>query len=87
MAYVCEICGKRKVFGRSQKHRRGVAGKRWRKRAQSTSRVFKPNLQNVTLELDGNIDKFRVCSKCLKAIKKFGKVKGIRASLVQDLRG
>jgi ribosomal protein L28 len=74
MAYVCEICGKKSVVGRSQQHRRGVAGKRWRKRAQVTPRVFKPNLQKATLKIEGETKQMRICAKCLKRIKKFGGV-------------
>ncbi len=75
MAYICEICNKKTVVGRSQKHKRGVAGKRWKKRVKATPRLFRPNLQNVTLKINEKIEKKRICTKCLKAIKKFGKVK------------
>lgn len=74
MAYVCDICGKETSVGRSQRHKRGVAGKRWRKRAPATSRTFKPNLQRKTLLIDGKKRKVNVCTKCLKKIKKEGKV-------------
>lgn len=74
MSYVCEICDKSTVVGRSQKHKRGVAGKRWRKRAQATRRVFRPNLQRVTLTISGERKKMRICTKCLKKIKKDGSV-------------
>lgn len=82
MSYICEICGKRSVVGRSQKHKRGVAGKRWRKRAQVTPRLFKPNLQKVTLRIGGELKKMRICAKCLKSIKKFRKVKNYSNILV-----
>ena len=75
MSYVCEICHKKTVAGRSQQHRRGVAGKRWKKRAQSTLRVFKPNLQRVTLKIDAKTKKMRICTKCLKRIKKYKSIK------------
>ena len=52
MAYTCEICGKVAVTGSSQKHKRGVAGKRWAKRTTSTSRLFKPNLQKVAVKIN-----------------------------------
>jgi ribosomal protein L28 len=72
MSYVCQICDKKTVAGRSQKHRRGVAGKRWRKRAQVTLRVFKPNLQKVSLRFnDTEVKEMRICTKCLKRIKKY----------------
>ena len=62
MSYICDKCGKGIVIGRSQKHQRGVAGKRWHKRAQKTARTFKPNLQKA----DGKW----LCAKCLKTEKK-----------------
>lgn len=79
MSYVCEICGKGTIVGRSQQHGRGVAGRRWKKRAQATRRVFKPNLQKKTFILSsGDKKQMRVCTKCLKAAKKFGKVKDFK---------
>jgi large subunit ribosomal protein L28 len=80
MSIVCEICGKKKVTGSSQQHGRGVAGKRWLKRAQKTKRVFYPNLQMRTFEINGEEKKMKVCAKCLKAAKNFksvGKYKNI----------
>ncbi|MEJ2441677.1 MAG: 50S ribosomal protein L28 [Patescibacteria group bacterium] len=74
MSYICEICGKGIVVGRSQRHKRGVAGKRWKKRAPSTKRLFKPNLQKATLIISGKKAKMNVCAKCLKKIKKTGSV-------------
>lgn len=75
MAYVCEICGKKTSVGRSQKHKRGVAGKRWRNRAQATPRVFRPNLQKKTVIISGKEKKMLLCAKCIKRIRKFKSVK------------
>jgi large subunit ribosomal protein L28 len=75
MAYICDICGKGKVVGRTQRHKRGVAGKRWRKRAQKTVKVFSPNLQKATFTVDGEDKQMKVCAKCLKRAKIEGKVK------------
>lgn len=66
MAYVCDNCGKGMVFGRQSTHGRGVAGKRWRKRAQKTLRTFKPNLQKVGGML--------LCTNCIKRLKKEGRL-------------
>jgi len=79
MAYICEICGKQNVAGRSQRHQRGVAGKRWRKRAQETKRAFKVNLQNVTLNVGGEKKSMRLCTTCIKRIKKFGSIKSFKS--------
>lgn len=78
MSYSCKICGKKTAVGSSQKHRRGVAGKRWMNRAQKTRRVFKPNLQRVTLNIAGDVKKMRICGKCIKRIKKYGSIKDFK---------
>lgn len=79
---VCAICGKSTVVGRSQKHRRGVAGRRWKKRAQSTPRLFKANIQKKTLIIGGEQIKMSVCAKCLKKIRKEGKIKTYKSIAV-----
>lgn len=66
MSRVCDICSKKRQVGRQSRHKKGVAGKQWAKRAPKTVRIFKPNLQNATI--DGK--KMRLCAKCLKKIKK-----------------
>lgn len=76
MSLICEFCGKSKSEGNSQQHRRGVAGKRWRKRAQVTPRTFYANLQQKTFTVDGDKKQMKVCTRCLKRVKKFGKIKG-----------
>lgn len=82
MSYMCQICGKESAVGRSQQHKRGVAGKRWKKRAQSTPRVFKPNLAKVTLLVSGEKKQMRICMKCLKRIKKYGAVEDYKSIAV-----
>lgn len=72
------MCGKKTAVGSSQQHRRGVAGKRWLKRAQKTRRVFKPNLQRVTLNIAGDVKKMWICGKCIKRIKKYGSIKDFK---------
>jgi ribosomal protein L28 len=66
----CFLCGKTRQIGRSSKHKRGVAGKQWAKRAQKTLKVFMPNLHVVTLEKNNKKIKTKVCTKCLRRIKK-----------------
>ena len=75
MAYVCEVCGKSVVFGRSQHHGRGVAGKRWKKRSKETKRVFKPNLQKTIVIVRGVKKQMLLCAKDLKKLKSVGKGK------------
>jgi len=75
MSYICQICGKSTSVGRSQKHKRGVAGKRWKNRGPVTARLFKPNLKRVTLKVNNEVKKMRICTRCLKRIKKYGSVR------------
>jgi ribosomal protein L28 len=72
---MCEICNKESQMGRSQQHGRGVAGRRWKNRAQETPRMFKPNLQKATLMVNNVVSQMKVCTKCLKRIKKYGNMK------------
>jgi ribosomal protein L28 len=65
-------------MGRSQKHKRGVAGKRWRFRAQETPRLFKVNLQKKTVVINGEQKQMRLCANCIKRIKKFGNIKNYK---------
>ena len=56
MSKVCEICGKAPSAGRnvSPSHR-------------VTNRTFRPNIQKVTIKLNGKVKRANVCTKCLKA--------------------
>jgi large subunit ribosomal protein L28 len=66
----CYHCGKGIVFGRSHTHHRGVAGGRWKKRAQKTQKIFKPNLQKFEILEKGTVMRVRLCTKCVKRVKK-----------------
>lgn len=65
----CYLCEKKTQMGRSQKHRRGVAGKRWMYRTFLIARVFKANLQKKTIEIDGQSKQVTLCAKCIKRLK------------------
>jgi large subunit ribosomal protein L28 len=56
MAAVCDICGKRPLFGKtvSFSHKRG--NRRW-----------DPNIQRVRAVVDGSPRRVNACTKCLKA--------------------
>ena len=58
MAKVCEICGKKPMFGSKVSHAHNV-----------TKRRFNPNLHSVRARIGGRTRKIRVCSSCLKAGK------------------
>lgn len=55
----CAICEKEKVFSMqvSHSHRR-------------SARTWKPNLRSVKTEVDGTPMKLKVCSRCLKTLRK-----------------
>jgi ribosomal protein L28 len=78
MSYVCDICEKKTVFGVSQQHGRGVAGKRWKKRAQATKRTFKPNLQKVSITMGGETSQMLLCTKCIKRIRNYKSIGDIK---------
>ncbi len=60
MSKVCEICGKRSKTGNNVSH----SNKR-------TRRVWKPNIQCFSVEIDGVRRKIKICTRCLRS----GKVK------------
>ena len=66
----CDLCNKGVQFGRSHTHHPGVAGGRWKKRAPVTKRLFKPNLQKTRILINGIMKRVKLCTKCLKKIKK-----------------
>lgn len=66
----CYHCGKGVLYGRSHTHHRGVAGGRWKKRAPKTRRIFQPNLQPVEILEEEKIKRVKLCTKCLKRIRK-----------------
>ena len=55
MSKVCDICGKHTVAGRSISHSH-----------RTVNRSFRPNIQRVTLLVDGRPQKMNVCTRCLK---------------------
>ncbi len=58
MAKVCEICGKKPMYGNNVSH----ANNRTRRR-------FEPNLQKVRAIIDGHKKRVTVCTSCIQAGK------------------
>ncbi len=58
MARVCDICGKRPMFGHKISHAHNVSNRRWM-----------PNLQTVRANVNGKVKRVTVCASCLKAGK------------------
>ena len=67
---ICYHCGKGSIYGRSHTHHRGVAGGRWKKRAPKTQRIFEPNLQKTEIIENGKTIRVKLCTKCIKRVKK-----------------
>jgi large subunit ribosomal protein L28 len=63
MAKVCEICGKKPLYGNAVSHAHNLTKRRWI-----------PNLQRVKVMRKGKRTTITVCSSCLKA----GKVEALK---------
>ena len=74
MAAICENCGKSSTMGRSHQHKRGVAGKRWKKRTAVTIRTFGVNIQKATVMIANKAVKMNLCTDCISKFKKTGKI-------------
>lgn len=59
MAMKCSNCSKGKMYGHNVSHSK-----------RRTPRVFKPNLHVAKLVVDGSTKKLKLCTKCLRSIKK-----------------
>ena len=55
MAKVCDICGKKPVTGHNVSHSHKLTKRRWL-----------PNLQKVRVEMDGEVKRIRVCTRCIR---------------------
>lgn len=69
MGMQCAICGKKPVLG-NQYSRRGKAkylGGVGRKVTGISRRKFKPNLQNIRVQIDGTVRQLRVCVQCMRS--------------------
>ncbi len=58
MSRVCSICGKGKMSGNLVSHSE-----------IKTRTSYAPNVQKVTVEIDGKTKKAYVCTKCMKGSK------------------
>jgi len=69
MGMQCAICGKKPVAG-NQYSRRGKAkylGGVGRKVTGISRRIFRPNLQRIQIEIDGAVERHRVCVQCIRS--------------------
>lgn len=56
MASVCDICGKKPLFGKSVSHSHA-----------RTNRRFNPNIQRVRAKVNGETKRLNVCTTCIKS--------------------
>jgi large subunit ribosomal protein L28 len=69
MGMQCPICGKKPVLG-NHYARRGKAkylGGVGRKVTGISRRTFRPNLQRIQVELNGQVKRIRVCVQCIRS--------------------
>jgi large subunit ribosomal protein L28 len=81
MANVCEICGKKTLFG-TKYARRGAAkarGGSGQKISGKTNRRFRPNLQKVRAIVGGGVRRVTVCTTCIRSGKIKKAVRGMGA--------
>lgn len=56
MARMCEICGKKPVYGNNVSHAHNKTRRRWL-----------PNLQKIKIILGGKVTRASVCTRCIKS--------------------
>lgn len=59
----CELCGKGPQFGRNVSFSK-----------RRTNRMWHPNLQTVTMTVDGHPKKVTVCARCMRTLNKQGRI-------------
>ena len=59
MAFKCFNCGKGVMYGHKVSHAKN-----------RSNRLFKPNLHNARMVIDGIGKRIRLCTKCLRMMKK-----------------
>ncbi|MCK4716635.1 MAG: 50S ribosomal protein L28 [Candidatus Marinimicrobia bacterium] len=55
MSKVCEICGKKPIYGNNVSHAHNKTRRRW-----------EPNLQKIRIVENGTVRTAKVCTSCLK---------------------
>ena len=58
MAQICEVCGKKPLFGNNISHAHNVTRRRWN-----------VNLHTVKAKVEGGNQRVRVCTGCIKSGK------------------
>lgn len=68
---ICQVCTKSKQYGHNVSHSHRV-----------TKRVFNANIIIKRVFVDGKVKRIKICSKCLKRVRNFGKIKGKDTSIL-----
>jgi large subunit ribosomal protein L28 len=55
----CDICGRGPQFGHNVSHSK-----------RRTNRMWRPNIQKVTIVIDGRTKKLHLCTRCLRTQSK-----------------
>ena len=63
MSKVCEICGKKPMYGNNVSHAHNLTRRRWL-----------PNIQKIRVEVDGEVKRMKVCTSCIQAGKVHKKI-------------
>jgi len=58
MSKVCEICGKKPMYGNNVSHAHNLTRRRWL-----------PNIQKIRVEVEGEVKRMKVCNRCIQAGK------------------
>jgi len=58
MSKVCEICGKKPMYGNNVSHAHNL-----------TRRRRHPNIQKIRVEVEGEVKRMKVCTSCIQAGK------------------
>ena len=60
----CEYCGKGPMFGHNRSHA-----------LNATRKLFRPNIQQRRLIIDGEERKYKLCTRCIRTMEKRGEFK------------
>lgn len=55
----CEVCGKSPQFGHNVSHSKVATNRQW-----------SPNIQKVTLVVDGHPQRVSICTRCLRTLNR-----------------
>ncbi|MGH7245814.1 MAG: 50S ribosomal protein L28 [Candidatus Levyibacteriota bacterium] len=69
MALLCMNCGKGVMYGHNVSHAKN-----------RTRKIFRPNLHAARIMVGGHMKRVRLCTKCLRMLKRSAKEKLVEAS-------